>query len=158
MKQLCLVLLATCLCMTPVLATEPAPAASTLDIIRQEQLALQAEIGAGKTEGLTPRQVNAIRKSQTEVFALIEGKSSLDALAIDEKIRLENALESINAQVKGGRKGRDEQDVCWREAKTGSQTKVTRCGTEAERDQVRRDAREFLEKPRICAGDCGAGG
>jgi len=66
-----------------------------------------------------------IRKSQAEVPALIEGKPSLDALPIDEKVRLENALESITAQVKGGRLGREDQNVCWRERKTGSQTKVT---------------------------------
>ena len=123
---------------------------SSIEAIREQQTALQADIEAGKTDGLTPRQVNIVRKSQREVFDLIDGKKDLAELSIEEKIRLNNALETINAQVKGGRLGRDEQQVCWRERKTGSTTKVTRCGSQAERDFLRQNARDYLEKPRVC--------
>ena len=118
--------------------------------IRSQQDLLAADLNAGTTQGMTPRQVNAIRKAQKEVFAVIEGKNALDELSIDEKVRLENSLERINAKVKGGRLAKDDQEVCWREHKSGSRMKSTRCGTEAERREVREGARDWMEKPKVC--------
>ena len=123
---------------------------SLLEILEQQQ-ALQAQIEADELPQLTPRQVNTIRRAQKEVFAATEGKTTLDELDINQKIRLENALEQINAQIKGGGHAAiGEQEVCWRERKSGSTVKVTRCGTQAERDQVRQGARDWMEKPKIC--------
>jgi hypothetical protein len=121
-----------------------------LAVILDQQRDLQKQIDAGNLRNLTPRQANVIRKAQKEVFAVIEGKATLDSLSIEEKIRLDNALEQINAQVKGGRVASEEQDVCWRERKSGSNLKVTRCGTQAERDQARQGARDWMEKPKVC--------
>lgn len=84
------------------------------------------------------------------MFALTEGKDALDGLSIDEKVGLENALERINTEVKGGRLAKDDQEVCWREHKSGSRMKSTRCGTEAERREVREGARDRMEKPKVC--------
>lgn len=122
-----------------------------LAIILDQQHTLQSDLDAGKTNGMTPRQLGVVRKAQKEVFALTDGKTSLDELSIDDKVRLENALERINAEVKGGRVAKDDQNVCWRERKSGSSMKVTRCGTQAERDQARQGAREWMDKPKICA-------
>ena len=124
--------------------------ASSIEVIREQQTALRSEIEAGTTFGLTPRQVNAVRKSQVLVFDLIEGRHDLSELSIEQKIRLENALEAINAQVRNDRQGEAEQQVCWRVRKTGSTTKVTRCGSQAERDFLRQNARDYLEKPKVC--------
>lgn len=121
-----------------------------LTTIVEQQRALQADLDDGGIEGITTRQANLIRKAQTEVFAITDGKTRLDELNIDDKVRLENALERINAQVVGTRVAQDAQQVCWREAKSGSTVKVTRCGTQAERDQVREGARAYMEKPKIC--------
>lgn len=151
MKLLIVVLLAM-LAVADTLAQEPDRLVSILD----QQQELRAQIDAGNLQNLTPRQVNMIRKAQKEVFAVTEGKTTLDSLSIEEKIRLDNALEQINAQVKGGRVASEEQDVCWRERTSGSNLKVTRCGTQAERDQARQGAREWMEKPKICSGACGA--
>jgi hypothetical protein len=148
------ILLGACVCASA-FASDGSP--PSIDTIREQQGALQAGIEAGKTDGLTPRQVNIVRKSQKQVFELIDGRKDLADLSIEEKIRLNNALETINAQMKGGRLGQDEQQVCWRERKTGSTTKVTRCGSQAERDFLRQNAREYLEKPRVCTPPgCGA--
>lgn len=98
MKLLVVALLAM-LAAADALAHEPDRVASILD--RQQELRVQ--IDAGKLQNLTPRQVNAIRRAQKEVFAVTEGKTTLDSLSIEERIRLDNALEQINAQVKGGR-------------------------------------------------------
>lgn len=129
------------------MAAEP----DRLQVILEEQHALTASLDRGQGVDLTPRQVNAIRRAQKEVFAVTEGKAALDSLSIEEKIRLENALEQINAQVKGGGHAANSvQEVCWRERKSGSSLKTTRCGTQAERDQARQDARGWMEKPSIC--------
>ena len=63
-------------------AIEAAP--DGLELIREQQLELKATLDAGDAEGLTPREVNRIRKDQDAVFALIDGKSTLDALSINE--------------------------------------------------------------------------
>ena len=121
-----------------------------LELIREQQLELKAALDAGETEGLSVREVNRIRKEQAGVFELLEGKATLSDMSVNEKVELENALERINAYVKGGRAGRDEQNVCWRERMSGTSRMVTRCGTEKERDVAREGAREFLGKPRVC--------
>jgi hypothetical protein len=132
----------------------PAPPPK-LDLILAQQQDLKRDLDAGNTGGLTTRQVNAVRKSQVEVFTVTEGKTSLDQLSMDEKVRLENALERINAEVKDTRAGRDGKQVCWRERTTGTNTKVTRCGTEAEMREAREGARDFLDRPKVCGERCG---
>lgn len=127
--------------------------ADRLEAIVDQQRTLAADIDAkrGLAADLTPRQANIVRRAQQDVFAVTEGKSSMEDLSIDQKVRLDNALERINAEVKGGgRVATGETDVCWRERKSGSSVKVTRCGTKAERDQIREGARDFIEKPRVC--------
>lgn len=120
-----------------------------LALILEQQHALKASIDAG-TSGLSPRQVRVVRKEQGEVFAIAGKSASIDQLNIQEQIRLENALERINANVVGTRVAQETQDTCWSEAKTGSKMKVTRCGTQEERDEARRGARAWMEKPKIC--------
>lgn len=162
MKIRMLVALLACLVSVTAVAQTAAPAASAasepLQIVLQQQTELKARLDHAQTEGLSARQVSAIRKAQNEVFAITEGKATLDALSMDQKIRLDNALERINAEVKNTRVGMQEQDTCWREPKTGSAVKVTRCGTKAERDEAREGAKAWLEKPKICIPPgCGAG-
>ncbi|HEY0506303.1 MAG TPA: hypothetical protein VGD42_22695 [Lysobacter sp.] len=144
------------LCSSPfaAIAEDEAPP-QKLDRILAQQQELKRDLDVGKTDGLTTRQVNAIRKAQVDVFAVTEGKTTLDQLSMDDKVRLENALERINAEVKNTRAGHDEKQVCWRERMSGSNTKVTRCGTEAEMREAREGARDFLERPKVCGDRCG---
>lgn len=134
---------------------DASPPPQKIERILAQQQQLKRDLDAGKTDGLTTRQVNAIRKAQVDVFAVTEGKTSLDQLSMDDKVRLENALERINAEVKNTRAGHDEKQVCWRERMSGSNTKVTRCGTEAEMREAREGARDFLERPKVCGDRCG---
>lgn len=120
-----------------------------LAAILEQQQSLKANIDAG-TSGLSPRQVRVIRKEQETVFAIAGSNTRFDQLNIQEQIRLENALERINANVVGTRVAQENQDACWTEAKTGSKMKVTRCGTQEEIDEARRGARAWMEKPKIC--------
>ncbi|HEY0504488.1 MAG TPA: hypothetical protein VGD42_13475 [Lysobacter sp.] len=133
-----------------------APAAGDgLQQILVQQQDLKRDLDAGRTDGMTTRQVSAIRKAQVDVFAVTEGKTRLDQLSMEDKVRLENALERINAEVKNTRAGRDDKNVCWREKMSGTNTKVTRCGTEAEMREAREGARDFLERPKVCGDRCG---
>ncbi|MBF6023059.1 hypothetical protein [Lysobacter niastensis] len=137
------------------LAGEPVTAESGLQLILKQQNELKADIDAGRTDGLTTRQVNQIRKAQVEVFAVTEGKTGLGQLTVEEQVRLENALERINAEVQNTRAARDNQNVCWRERVSGTKVNVTRCGTEAEMREAREGARDFLERPKVCGVNCG---
>jgi len=156
MLRLSLLLVVACLCSGGIADASGPSGQTSIPAIVEQQKALAADLDAGNVDELTPRQINVIRKAQREVFTLTEGKSALNQLSIDDQVRLENALERINAEVKGGRLAKDRQEVCWRERISGSQMKSTRCGTEAERREAREGARDFLEKPKVCAGDCGS--
>jgi hypothetical protein len=127
----------------------------SLQILLDQQRELQADADDGGIEGLTTRQNNAIRKAQKEVFEVTEGKARLDELSVDEKIRLENALERINAEVVNTRTASNDRNVCWRERVSGTGMKKTRCGTEAEMREAREGARDFLERPKVCGENCG---
>jgi hypothetical protein len=129
----------------------PATEEDGLQLILEQQKALRTDLEDGGLEGLTPRQNTLVRKAQVEVFAVTEGKHRMDELSMDEKIRLENALERINAQVVNTRAASDEQNVCWRERVSGTAVKKTRCGTQAEMREAREGARDFLEEAKICA-------
>ena len=149
---------AVCLSMLlPLVAwsAEPLSAEDGLQLIQEQQQEMRSDIDAGRADGLTKRQVNAIRKAQVEVFAVTEGKSRLDQLTVEEQVRVENALERINAEVQNTRSARDGQNVCWRERVSGTKVNVTRCGTEAEMREAREGARDYLERPKVCAINCG---
>jgi len=139
----------------PTYAADNPSGSSSLPELVQQQRALKEKLDAG-TSGLTPRQVKQVREAQDEFFAIAEGRETLDQLSIAEKIRIENALEAINAQVAGTPTADDNQNVCWREKATGSNVKVTRCGTKAEMREAREGARDHLDRPKTCGADCGS--
>lgn len=136
-------------------ADRPPSGDTSLPQLVEQQRALKAQLDAG-TSGLTPRQVKQVRKAQDEFFSIADGKDTLDQLSVDEKIRIENALELINAEVVDTRTASDDQNVCWREKASGTHLKVTRCGTRAEMREAREGARDYLDRPKACGADCGA--
>jgi hypothetical protein len=144
------------LLLTPTMAPAQDQAGTdSLPAILKQQQELSAKLDKGSVEGLTARQVSQIRKAQKEVFAVTDGKQSLDQMSIDDKVKMENALERINAEMVNTRSAKDGKEVCWRERVSGSTVKKTRCGTEAEMREAREGARDYLERPKVCAGDCG---
>ena len=145
MRTLVLVALLSCLPLVALAAEENA----SLAAIMEQQVALRDDLARGPVD-MTPRQVSAVRKAQAEFFRLVEGKTTMDQLSIDDKIRVENALERINAQVVGTNAAQGNQEVCWREQRLGSRRSNTRCGTQKEIDQVRENARGYMEDPKIC--------
>lgn len=144
-------IIVTALALVLSLASSVAVGAGTsLRDIVQQQIELKRQLDNRELSQLTPRQINAIRKAQSEVFELAEGVEELDELDIQRKVRLENALERINANLVGTRTAADGKQVCKRVPVTGSAMKTTRCATQAEWDQLRETSRSGLEKTRVC--------
>lgn len=133
----------------------PSAAADSLEAILEQQRALQQDLEGDRMPDLTRRQINAVRKAQAQVFALTDGKSALDDLTIEEKVKLDNALERINAELAHSRSVRADEDQCRREKRTGTTLQSTQCATAGEREQLRESSRNMLERPRICEGVCG---
>ncbi len=144
MRVLPWILVALMLAAPAAFADEPA---SLADIVT-EQRALAAKVERNEIAGLTPRQRSQIRKAQAEVFALSEGKDSLDALSLDDKMRLRNALERIRALLASDS---GQADVCERSRKSGTGRLTVRCASQDERDHAREGARSYLERPRVCS-------
>jgi hypothetical protein len=132
-----------------------AQAASTddgdkLQLMIQQQTAIKSDLEDGGIDGLTPRQNSAVRRSQDDFFKAVGSHSKLDELTVEESMRVRNAVEAIAAQLRGTRQAQESQEFCWRERKSGSNLKVTRCGTQQERDHAREDARAWMNDPKIC--------
>jgi hypothetical protein len=121
--------------------------------IRAQQTQLRADLDAGKY-ALTPHAISLVRKDQDIVFALLERKPNVEAMNIQERVNLDNALERINAAVQGTRVADDGKDVCRYQSVAGSRQKRLVCGTQDDRDHAREGARAYLEKPRICSPTC----
>lgn len=124
--------------------------AISLQAVLDQQTALKADLADGGIEGLTPRQNAQVARDQGEVFALATGKASWDAMTIEEKVRVENALERINALVLNTRRSAGNKQTCWREKKLGSKTTITRCATQDELDAAREGGRAWMERPKVC--------
>ncbi len=124
-------------------------AINTLKQIRVQQTELKRQLDAGEL-ALTPRQANALRKSQAEAFDIMQGAQSLEDLDMNKRVRLENALERINAVVVGTSAASSGKQVCKRVPLTGTSMKTTRCATQAEWDQLRETSRDALERRSVC--------
>lgn len=152
-------ILAVLLCLPPLaVAQAPVPTPSgpdSLQVLVDQQRALRADLDGGRMVSLTPRQSRIVRTAQDDFFAATQGKARLADLSMDEKIRVENALERINAEVQNTRTSNDAQNVCWRERVSGTGMKKTRCGTKAEMREAREGARDYLERPKVCGQQCG---
>ena len=142
-----LALLMLCLCTAGAAFAEEA--ADKLGEIRVQQVELQRQLDAGELV-LTPRQTNALRKAQAEAFEIMQGAESLESLDMNKRVRLENALERINAVVVDTSAASSEKQVCKRVALTGTAMKTTRCATQAEWDQLRETSRNALERRSVC--------
>ncbi|MDQ3205829.1 MAG: hypothetical protein M3Q40_04860 [Pseudomonadota bacterium] len=124
----------------------------SLQLIVQQQRELTADIDGGGIEGLTPREISAIRKSQAKVVKLVADYTRLEDMPIHHKVALDNELERINALVVGGRGALEAQDICSRERRIGTRRMGTRCATGRDGELAREGARNMLEKGKICEG------
>lgn len=141
-------LLLLAICSFAVMARKPVD----LTRIVEQQRSIAAELASPETTGLDLRQIEAVRAAQVDVFAAIGERRELSELNADEQVRLKNALEKINAAMKGTPFAERNREKCWREQKLGTKMKVTRCATQLELDQLREGARDWYEKGDIATG------
>lgn len=125
---------------------------ATLPQIVEQQSALAANIAAGRTKDMKPKNVAIIKKAQQQVFALTDGKTDLTQLTPTERLELKNALEEINAAMAGTLRAQELKDVCWREQILGSRVTKMRCATKEELRIAREGARGYYDRPHTCAG------
>jgi len=130
----------------------PIAAVATSPMVPREHdiprlLELQEAITAGvdhAEHALTAGQKHTIRAEQKRIRAIVEGKASLDALTLEQRLQLVNAQERINAAMRGTRAAEEARVVCRRERPTGSQVNQLRCSTVGQdsllREMADRDA------------------
>ena len=78
-----------------------------------------------------------LEQQQAIVYRLLDGHEHVDELSIDQRIRVNNALEGIHAIMTAPSEGRV---TCRRERTVGSHRQVTVCRTAAQREADREDA------------------
>lgn len=109
--------------------------------------AQRAQIERDLADGKTYAEISAgdrakVRESLNRISGELEGVESIDELNDTAKARVLNDQEQIN-QILTAAKA-DSRLVCTREAKTGSNRKVTICQTVAERNRRREVDHENL--------------
>ena len=116
------------------LAISPAmPREHDIPRILEIQDAIAERVGFAE-DALTYGQKQVIRAEQRRIRAIVEGKSSLDALTREQRLQLVNAQERINAAMRGTRDAEEARLVCRRGRPTGSQLARLRCTTVAQND------------------------
>ncbi|GAB3373777.1 hypothetical protein GCM10027431_25830 [Lysobacter rhizosphaerae] len=122
--------------------TVSAPAAFAIDsktvqfeAVRTQQAEIRAGVEAksGLYKDMEPRTRSELLQRQTEVLSLIEGKQVPDELNPDQRIKLFNDLEWIEAAIN---RTADERLICEYSKTIGSNRRTKTCRTAA---QVRED-------------------
>jgi len=95
-----------------------------------------------------PRQLNNDEKRQYSSLSaslkrMLDGHESMDSVSADDKQRIANLHERLQAVVMGNNSG---QVICRSERSTGSNFKRTACMTRADWEQKQRDVEEFFQQ------------
>lgn len=114
------------------------------DDIRTQQAEIRAGVVArtGRYKEMAPSERTELMNRQTEVLAMIEGKSGPSELNPDQRIKVFNHLEWIEAAIN---KSADERLICERRATIGSNRKERVCRTAAQIREARERARSEME-------------
>lgn len=130
-------------CVQPVLAANQA-APLKLDLIATQQREIRAEVmaGAGRYKNMSRTTRDELLTKQERLLRMIDGKQDPQELSEEQRLEAFNTLEWIEATIN---KEADEQLVCARERKTGS-NRITRvCRTRQEIEERRERARRQME-------------
>ena len=124
--------------------------------IADQQALLAEELKTGVLK-VAARDAASIRDEQRVVFDLLSKNPTLADMSVEERVRLDNALQRINALVVSGRAALDDRRVCRSERATGSNVRKLTCRTQAEWDDIREQARLYKMDPQVCIPPgCGA--
>lgn len=117
----------------------PAQIRAAQDGIRQS---MDRKEGVYKDLSVSEKQ--AILDQQQVVYRVLNGKDSIDMLNEPQKVKVANALESINALVS---QAEDNRKVCERVKVIGSNRPQNVCMTVAQRRRLREDVQRNGIKP-----------
>jgi hypothetical protein len=123
---------------------DPALQAVTKEKFDDQAAAIRQQMKAGgRWEFVDTAERTAVDARLDEIAALLAPVSSADDLDREQKSKLLQAQEDVNATLtkKDGRRL-----VCQQVAPTGSNRKQKQCSTFAERERQRRDSRDFLRQ------------
>ena len=129
-------------CVQPVLATNQA--APLLDLVATQQREIRAEVmaGAGRYKSMPSTTRDELLTKQERLLRMIDGKQDPQELSEEQRMEAFNTLEWIEATIN---KEADNQLVCARERKIGS-NRITRvCRTRQEMEESRERARRQME-------------
>lgn len=104
---------------------------------------------AKKFRHVSNSQRDRLAKAQDTLLTLLEGRSSIDELDADERVRLYNAQEEVNAVLTDADLDRP---ICQRRKPVGSHRPILECYTRRERDEAATAARQSRLKTRACSG------
>lgn len=104
---------------------------------------LHASIQEGEPRQLSVREQNQFNNIQDNLRALIGNRTDIEQMNTDEKQRLFNLHERLQALVMGDD---SQQVICRSERQTGSHMRTTRCVTRAQLEEERRRNGEFFDQ------------
>jgi hypothetical protein len=123
---------------------DPALQAVTKEKFDDQAAAIRQQMKAGgRWEFVDTAERASVNSRLDEIAALLATSSSADELNREQKAKLLQAQEDVNAILtkKDGRRL-----ICQQVAPTGSNRKQKQCSTFAERERQRRDSRDFLRQ------------
>ncbi len=141
-------LLLFCLLQGGVAAAEEAPSPTPHDIVAQ-QTALRAQVlGAGGAFGRMDRRTRErLAARQQAVIDMLDGVTSIDALAVPQRTELFNALEWIRATIE---RQENSRRICEYTPTVGSHRQASVCTTAREEREHRDNAREQVRRAQGC--------
>ncbi|MCL4410900.1 MAG: hypothetical protein M1356_11440 [Gammaproteobacteria bacterium] len=104
---------------------------------------LHNSIQDGEPRQLTARELNQFNNIQDNLRALIGNRTDVEQMNSDERQRLFNLHERLQALVMGDD---SQQVICRSERQTGSHMRTTRCVTRAQLEEERRRNGEFFDQ------------
>ncbi|GMV31230.1 MAG: hypothetical protein AMXMBFR59_33550 [Rhodanobacteraceae bacterium] len=123
---------------------DPALQAVTKEKFDDQAAAIRQQMKpGGRWEFVDSEERSRVNSRLDEIASLLASSASADELSREDKGKLLEAQEDVNAILtkKDGRRL-----ICQQVAPTGSNRKQKQCSTYAERERQRRDSRDFLRQ------------
>lgn len=134
------------------LANQNRPLAISAITSQQAEIRSGVQAGTGRYKDMPAKTKTELLSRQSEVLAIVDGKTSAEDLSDDERLTVFNHLEWIEAAIN---KAQDERMVCTREKTLGSNRAQRVCKTQRQIDEEKEYARMNMNSGCI-AGVCGS--
>lgn len=123
-------------------AGEQTPTDLAAAIVQQREIRAALEAHDRRFDYLGKNRRQNVLSAQDRLFAMTEGKATLDELSVNDRVRAFNQLKRIEALLI--RKDVDQREVCERTALVGTKRQQLACYDKAEQDARADRARDAL--------------